>query len=509
MELNTHICNQLIEKGNAFTQITVDDDYIVRDNKPDVVRIIYTKGRIALEDAKVGNQVVWLTGKLHFDTLYLSDDENRRLECVSGEVPFQEKLIMDEVGEGDELFADAKIEDLSVGIINSRKLVVRGVLNLTAEARRESENVVACAVPKEMHYEQKTKSVDMMCLTEAKKDIVRIQKELLLPNSRTNIGTIIFYQVDFRNEDVQLKSDGIQIQMDAQVWVLYRSETTGEYECFETVVPVMGMIESSYLVGDEIFWTKIRPMEIDLEPRGDYDGEARMLGLEVMLAVEAEIYREESCDVLLDVYSLQKELVLQKEPFELSQLLMKNISKIRILEQAHLEPNQEKILQICGSNGMVGIDRIQRKENGLLVEGILQVHILYNAIEDSMPYGHSEEQIPFEQFIEIDNFSNDARFKIEIKLEQLQVNLLDNTEYEIKAVLQMALLAEQVLQFEKIVEIEERPFNIEELQKQPGMIGCVRKEGEDLWDIAKRYHATAENIIEIGDKVLVVKQVLS
>ena len=29
----------------------------------------------------------------------------------------------------------------------------------------------------------------------------------------------------------------------------------------------------------------------------------------------------------------------------------------------------------------------------------------------------------------------------------------------------------------------------------------------DVWDIAKRYHATAENIIEIGDKVLVVKQV--
>ena len=200
-------------------------------------------------------------------------------------------------------------------------------------------------------------------------------------------------------------------------------------------------------------------------------------------------------------------LFLAAVTIELSQLLMKNISKVRILEQAHLEPNQEKILQICGSNGMVGIDHMQRKENGLLIEGMLQVHILYNTTEDSMPYGHSENQIPFEQFIEIDNFSNDAKFKIEIKLEQLQVNLLDNTEYEIKAVLQIAVLVEQVLAFEKIVAIEEQPLDIEALQKQPGMIGCVRKEGEDLWDIAKRYHATAENIIEIGDKVLVVKQV--
>ena len=58
-----------------------------------------------------------------------------------------------------------------------------------------------------------------------------------------------------------------------------------------------------------------------------------------------------------------------------------------------------------------------------------------------------------------------------------------------------------------IISICEEPLDMESLQKQPGMIGCVRKDGEDLWDIAKKYHATADNIIEIGNKVLVVKQV--
>ena len=66
MELNKHICTQLIENEKAFMQLTLDDDYIVRDNKPDVVRNIYSKGNVVLEDIKMGNQVVWLTGKLHF-----------------------------------------------------------------------------------------------------------------------------------------------------------------------------------------------------------------------------------------------------------------------------------------------------------------------------------------------------------------------------------------------------------------------------------------------------------
>lgn len=507
MELDKHICNQLVERDYAFAQITLDDDYIVRDNKPDVIRAIYTKGHITLEDTKIGNQVVWITGKLHFQTLYLSDDDNRKLESVCGEVPFQEKLMMDNVTEKDEISIDAKIEDLSVGIINSRKLVIRGVLNLSGRALEEQQNEITCMIEQESGYEQKTQEMTMLCLVDAKKDMLRIQKELVLPGSKSNIGEIIFYNVDFFNEDVRLKSDGLQIQMDARVWVLYRSETTGEYEYFETTVPINGIIESDYVTGEEIFWNKVMPLELLVEPRADYDGESRMLALEVALSVEAEFYREESCEMLIDAYSLKNELILEKEPVKVSHFLMKNLSKVRILEQEHLEPNQEKILQICGSSATVNVDRIKRLENGILLEGLLQVHILYNTTVDSMPIAHCQTHIPFEQLIEMNGASQDTHIRIDAKLEQLQVNLLDNTEYEVKAMIQVVVFAREPMEFSNVVQMVEIPIDMEVLKKQPGMIGCIRREGEDMWEIAKKYHASTENIIEMGDKVLIVKQV--
>ena len=507
MELNKHICNQLVEKDSAFAQITLDDDYIVRDNKPDILRAIYTKGMVTLEDIKLGNQVVWITGKLHFHTLYLSDDENRRLESVSGEVPFQEKLMMDNVTEKDEISIDAKIEDLSVGIINSRKLVIRGVLNLSGRALEEQQSEITCRISEENGYEQKTEEVTMLCLVDAKRDMIRIQKELVLPGSKSNIGEIIFYHVDFLNEEIRQRSDGLQIQMDAKVWVLYRSETTGDYEYFETMVQVNGTIESDYLTGDEIFWSKITPLEMLVEPRADYDGESRMLGLEVALSAEIEFYREESCQMLIDAYSLDNELRLERKSEEVSTFLMKNLSKVRVLEQERLEPNQEKILQICGSSGTASIDRMKRLENGVLLEGLLQVHILYNTTSDSMPIAHCQTHIPFEQLIEINGFSEHTMFQMEVKLEQLQVNLLDNTEYEVKAVIQTILFAKEPIEFSNVVNMIEEPIDMEQIKKQPGMIGCIRREGQDMWDIAKKYHASTENIIEMGDKVLIIKQV--
>lgn len=506
MELNTHICTQLIEKAKSFSQITLDDDYIVRDNKPDVVRVIYSKGDILVEDTKVGNQVLWITGKLRFSTLYQSDDENHRLESVNGEVPFQEKVIMDEVEDGDDVVVDMAIEDLSVGIINSRKLAIRAVVNVTARSLEEEEDSIACAIF-DVGYEQKTMDFPILCLVENTKEQLRLQKEMLLPNSRSNIGELTFYQVDFRNEEILLQDDRIQIKADAQIWVLYRSESNGEYECYETVVPLSGEIDVDSLRGDEIFWAKIAPLEVELEPRGDYDGEARMLGLDMILSVEVQIYREENCQVLQDAYSLDKELLIERENIPISQLLMKNVSKIRLLEQEQLEPSQQRILQICGSSGNITIDRVQKRENGIQVEGVLNVHILYNTTEDTMPFAHTSSQIPFEQFIEIEGFTENSLYWLGESVEQLQVNLLDNTEYEVKAVIQIAVLALRRDDISNIVSIGEEELDIETLQKQPGMIGYVRRDGEDLWDIAKKYHATSDNMIEIGNKVLVVKQV--
>lgn len=513
MELNTHICTQLMERNQAFAQITLDDDYIVRDNKPDVLRVIYTKGDILLEDVKLGNQVVWITGKLRFDTLYQSDDENRRLDSVSGEIPFQEKLVMDDITEadlqnaGEEMLVDVTIEDLSVGIINSRKLVIRAVLDIASKRVEEVDVAISCAVNPELGYEQKTVEKSMLCLVANKKDLIRVQKELPLPNSRTNIGNILFYQVDLRNEELVLQAEQAHLQADAQVWVLYRSESTGEYECYETMVPISGEIDVPRIQGDEVFWAKVRPQEVLVEPRSDYDGEARMIGMELAVEVNLQVYHEDRCEMLMDAYSLEKELLLDKKPLVMNQLIMKNQSKIRLMEQIQLEANQEKILQICGCSGKITIDKVQKRENGLWVEGFLTVHILYNTKEDAMPYAHNSNQVPFEQFVEMEGFTEQSAYWLDEKIEQLQVNLLDNTEYEIKAVIQIGVLGLQRETIENVEDVYEEPMDVEALQKQAGMIGCIRREGEDLWDIAKRYHATEDNILEIGDKVLVIKQV--
>ena len=58
--------------------------------------------------------------------------------------------------------------------------------------------------------------------------------------------------------------------------------------------------------------------------------------------------------------------------------------------------------------------------------------------------------------------------------------------------------------------------NTEELESRPGIVGYFVQQGDTLWNLAKKYNTTVENIKEVnymekeginkGDKILIFKQ---
>ena len=58
-----HIC------GKAEAQVTLDDDFIVPDSKPDILKKITDCGEIVIEGLKAGDGRASVNGKLKFSML--------------------------------------------------------------------------------------------------------------------------------------------------------------------------------------------------------------------------------------------------------------------------------------------------------------------------------------------------------------------------------------------------------------------------------------------------------
>ena len=398
MELKRQLFRQNLLRSRAFTQITLDDDCIVKDNKPDLLNIIHTRGSVIFEDVKVSSQTVWVTGQLRFVVLYRSEDN--RLESFTDSINFGEKIFMDEVEERDTVNLSGDLEDLNISAINSRKLAVRALLGIHAVCEVPVEEEIVSGVENDPDIQQKSRTMQLLALTSAKKDILRVHSDIALPQSSPNIGHLLYDYVEVRNRQVICTGEQMQIQGEAYVNVLY-SSPEGKMEWYETMVPFSESIEGGMTGTQPICWVHCQTKEYEVEPAEDYDGEMRALSLNLSMDVEMKLWEERNVELLADVYSLETNLVPQKEMVCAKKLLIKNEAKLRISEQMKLAEEQERILQLCSFEGHAEMDHVEPVENGLQVEGILTVDILYATTDDSFPIAHTQEQIPFTQIVDV------------------------------------------------------------------------------------------------------------
>lgn len=154
MELLKKYIHMSREKGDAMSQITLDDDFNVPDAKPDVIRIIMDKGEIRLEETNITTDHVWLKGTLKFSMLYRSDQDSGKIDSLTGEIPFQESLVIDGVSEYDTAKISWEVEDLSLGIINSRKVSVKALvlLKVSVDEAYDEELVTGAEEKTESRY---------------------------------------------------------------------------------------------------------------------------------------------------------------------------------------------------------------------------------------------------------------------------------------------------------------------------------------------------------------------
>lgn len=125
------------------------------------------------------------------------------------------------------------------------------------------------------------------------------------------------------------------------------------------------------------------------------DGEERILQVEAVLELEMKIYREGEYTLIQDVYTPHRQCIPVRQERTLERLLVKNYSKCRVAERTALEEPRGKVLQICHSDGSVKVDSAETVKDGIRVEGIIQVRILYIVSDDDMPFYSVETAVPF------------------------------------------------------------------------------------------------------------------
>lgn len=505
-------------KTHATTQLTLDDDFIVPDTMDDAEQVILGTGDIQIESARPQGEKVAVKGKMDFRILYRKAGGG--LQALAGSMPFEENINVPELEDRDYTSVTWDLDDLNVGMINSRKISIKALVTL--EVTVETLYDVEAATDVESNntgaeVEILKEKIEVAAIAVRRKDTYRIKETLSLSGNKPNINNILWSEMRLCSASSRPMDGKIWLEGELIIFVIYNGEgDTEAMEWLEESVPFSGELELAEAAEEMIPQISMRLVHKDIEAKPDYDGEMRELEVDAVVELDMKLYEEEEAELLGDMYSTNREIHLETGEACFDKILTKNLCKCKVAEKLDLD-SPDRILQICHSHGNVKIDEIQIGSDGLQIDGVLEAELLYLTADDSEPVRASTEIIPFHYTAEAKGITEESVYQMNTGLDQMTAVMIGGDMVEIKAVINIDILVLQPVTQQVIASAKEEPMDVQKLQKLPGIVGYIVQPGDSLWKIAKKFHTTVDNIIETnsllsehirpGEKLILVKEI--
>lgn len=222
-------------------QITLDDDFNVPDSKADIETIVKERGSVHIDTVKAVGDRAEVTGGMDFAVLYAGSESGEKSVLpvkMTGTMNIGEVVNLSGDCENTYVSCQAKLEDITVKMIHSRKLSVKAIISLTVVCEEIHDTPIGCGLLEmqdEDKLQLKTTDVEYSQLAVTMRDNLRIRESFLIPAGKPEVAELLWEDVDVRSFTTRLTDDGMEIAGEMNVFVMYSSiEENSMAQWYET-----------------------------------------------------------------------------------------------------------------------------------------------------------------------------------------------------------------------------------------------------------------------------------
>ena len=511
---NIHMEHQI---NWASTQISLEEDQNISDQKPDAFKIVCKKADTRVKEIKPVEEAVWVKGILEYRLLYLTDEREKQLCSIEGEIPFEEKVYTEKNVSGEGLFVKVKVEDLTIRLINSRKLNIRAILNLSLNQTElyDEEIVVDVENPRECEILKKPLEVTTIVLDT--KDIFRIREEVQVPDGFPNIYHLLWKDIKVDGLTFTPMEGRIAVSGEVNAFFLYEGEEEESVpRYFEISRPFSGMLEIPESRESLPLQVDYELEHINIEVKPDYDGEEREINLDIELKMYIKLYNNSVLTMVADAYGIREKMVPVMKSANLIRISKREGGKIKTSGQWENTEAPGAGLQILHADGTLLEEEIRLKEEGLLLEGVVHTELLCISDEESSPYRCVTMDIPYSHEVVVNGVNTNSTCYGKICIDQINATV-QGDRIELRVVLSYQVLVRENVKEDLLTEMQ-KIDNADDGKAVPVMSVYFARDNDTIWEVGKQYQVSLDSIREInelsvdelqdGQKLLVVKEMM-
>lgn len=488
-------CEQLLGENTCDTIIKAE--YLIPDTHPDVIKILTVDSKPFIVNKEVMKDKVYLEGQIEYNIIYLAKEEERmavyNVTYVGKfsnyvEVPGAEHMMDCEY--------DCYIEHIECNIMNERKIAIEGVIKLKAEVYRNytfeiikditnSEDIQMLKNPMQVDKIVGTINADMVAKCSMK-----------VPNDKPEIGQILKCDVNIHKKDIKVMENKIAIEAAALVNILYKGKDTREIISLQEEVGISKEVDYEGITSDMETYTDFKVDAMEVNIKQDELGENRVIDIEALVKAATRAMYKEEMDIIQDAYSPSVFMEMKKENYKLNVTHGQAKGEIVVKGDIETDKNMPKISEIVMSSGRVCITDKRIVEDKVVVEGVLNVDVMYKTRDENNYICSSSEEIPFTCPVEIEGCKIQMQSIAKAFLESVEASI-EAGNIAIKAVVQVYARVNYIMPKEFLVDISLVEGEIP--KKKSSVTIYVVQNGDTLWKIAKNYFTTVDNLVKVNN----------
>lgn len=485
---------QLLRESN--TTAILNDEYLIPDTHPDVEKVLMIEAKPSITSKETMGDKIVVEGIVEYNLLYLAKEENTVVSSVNYSQKFNSSLNLEEAEHKVVCEVECRVEHIEGKIINERKVSIDGVLSFNwemykgkeLELIKDVEGAEGVEILKKNEVINNTNANESIDI--AGKSVIRVSMD------KPQISKILKSKMNLHKKEIKIGEDKVYCGCYCKLTILYLSNESKDIYSLEDNIYLSKEVEVTGVTPDMMVIADFDIKNKDITVEEDDLGEARIINTEVSVNCNVKIFSKKNVDIVIDAYSPKFPIEILKDECEIG--MIQGVYNTESIVKDNIYMNEGDMMpeRIITFSGKAIITEKSITDDKIMVGGYVSVNVIYKINDEEKYLDKISGDIPFNISIEANGVNDNMKALVKANIENMDVAIEANT-IAVKATLTMT--AKVLFEVKKEFVKDVLEGDGEEVEKKASITIYVVSKGDTLWNLAKKYSTTVDEIIRINE----------